>query len=109
MPSKLKPAHDAWKGLKVYELFTNSSGKVGPPFLWQSEDKWPSYPGVEELLSICKLTSEKSFGRVNKNYCILWYCLSEDDPEVKKDAKVGGVLSDGDAIQVDQLLEIFSS
>ena len=59
--------------------------------------------------SICKLTSEKSFGRVNKNYCILWYCLSEDDPEVKKDAKVGGVLSDGDAIPVDQLLERFSS
>ena len=82
---------------------------MGPPFLWQSEDKWPSYPGVEEFLSICKLTSEKSFGRVNKNYCILWYCLSEDDPEVKKDAKVGGVLSDGDAIQVDQLLERFSS
>ena len=109
VPLKLKPADDAWKGLKVYELFTNSSGKVGPPFLWQSEDKWPSYPGVEEFLSICKLTSEKSFGRVNKNYCILWYCLSEDDPEVKKDAKVGGVLSDGDAIQVDQLLEIFSS
>ena len=109
VPSKLKPADDAWKGLKVYELFTNSSGKVGPPFLWQSEDKWPSYPGVEEFLSICKLTSEKSFGRVNKNYCILWYCLSEDDPEVKKDAKVGGVLSDGDAIQVDQLLERFSS
>ena len=35
--------------------------------------------------------------------------LSEDDPEVKKDAKVGGVLTDGDAIQVDQLLERFSS
>ena len=35
--------------------------------------------------------------------------LSEEDPEVKKDAKVGGVLSDDDAIQVDQLLERFSS
>ena len=42
-----------------------------------------SYPGVEEF--------------------------SEDDPEVKKDAKVGGVLTDGDAIQVDQLLVRFSS
>ena len=29
--------------------------------------------------------------------------LSEEDPEVKKDAKVGGVLTDDDAIQVDQL------
>ena len=35
--------------------------------------------------------------------------LSEKDPEVKKDAKASGVLADGDAIQVDQLLEIFSS
>ena len=35
--------------------------------------------------------------------------LSEEDPEVKKDAKVGGVLTDDDAIQVDQLLERFSS
>ena len=35
--------------------------------------------------------------------------LSEDDPKVKKDAKVGGVLTDGDAIQVDQLLDRFSS
>ena len=35
--------------------------------------------------------------------------LSEDDPEDKKDAKVGGVLTDGDAVQVDQLLERFSS
>ena len=34
---------------------------MSTPFLWQSEDKWPSYPGVEEL--------------------------SEDDPEDKKDAK----------------------
>lgn len=56
---------------------------MGPPFLWQPEDKWPSYLGVEELC--------------------------EDDPEVKKDAKVGGVLTVGDAIQVDQLLERFSS
>ena len=50
---------------------------MGPPFLWQPEDKWPSYPGVEELC--------------------------EDDPEVKKDAKLGGVLTVGNAIQVDQL------
>ena len=64
-------------------LLTNSLWKVGLPFLWQSEDKWPSYPGVEEL--------------------------SEEDREVKKDAKVGGVLTDGDSIQVDQLLEKFSS
>ena len=35
--------------------------------------------------------------------------LSEDDPEDKKDAKVRGVLTDGDAVQVDQLLERFSS
>ena len=56
---------------------------MGLPFLWQSGDKWPSYPGVEEP--------------------------SEDDPEVKKDTKVGDVLTDGDAIQVDQLLERFSS
>ena len=35
--------------------------------------------------------------------------LSHDDPIVKKDAKVGGVLTDGDAIQVDQLLDRFSS
>ena len=83
VPSKLNPADDASRGLKVDELLTNSRWKVGPPFLWQSEDKWPSYPGVEEL--------------------------SEEDPEVKKDAKVGGVLTDGDAIQVDQLLERFSS
>ena len=68
---EIEPADDASKGLKVDELLTNSSGKVGPPFPWQSEDKWPSYPGVEELFSICKLTSEKPFGRVNKNYCIV--------------------------------------
>ena len=72
VPSKLNPADDASRGLKVDELLTNSRWKMGPPFLWQSEDKWPSYPGVEEL--------------------------SEEDPEVKKDAKVGGVLTDGDAI-----------
>ena len=48
---------------------------MGSPFLWQSGDKWPSYPGVEEL--------------------------SEDDPEVKKDGKVGGVLTDGGAIPID--------
>ena len=35
--------------------------------------------------------------------------LSEDDPEGKKDAKVDGVLTDGDAVEVDQLLERFSS
>ena len=45
--------------------------------------QWPSYPGVEEL--------------------------SQDDPKVKKDAKVGAVLTDGDAIQVDQLFDRFSS
>ena len=38
---------------------------------WQSQDKWPSYPGVEEL--------------------------SEDDPEVNKHAKVGGVLTEADS------------
>ena len=64
--SKLNPADDASRGLKVDELFTNSKWKVGPPFQWQREDKWPSYPGVEQL--------------------------SQDDPKVKKDAKVGGVL-----------------
>ena len=79
----MNPADDASKGLKVDELLTNSSLKVSPPFLWQSGDKWPSYPGVEEL--------------------------SEDDHEDKKDVKVGGVLTDGDAVQVDQLLERFSS
>ena len=75
------PADDASRVLKVDELLTNSRWKVGPPFLSQSEDKWPSYAGVEEL--------------------------SEEDPEVKQDAKVGGVLTNGDAI--DQLLERFSS
>lgn len=79
----MNPADDTSRGLKVDELLTNSSLKVSPPFLWQLEDKWPSYPGVEEL--------------------------SEDDPEDKKDAKVGGVLTDGDAVQVDQLLGRFSS
>ena len=83
VPSKLNPADDASRGLKVDELLTNSRWKVGPPFFCQSEDKWPSHPGVEEL--------------------------SEDDPEVKKDAKVGGLLTDCGAIQVDQLLERFSS
>ena len=66
VPSKLNPADDASRGLKVDELFTNSKWKVVPPFQWQREDKWPSYPGVEQL--------------------------SQDDPKVKKDAKVGGVL-----------------
>ena len=56
---------------------------MGPPFQWQTQDKWTSYPGVEQL--------------------------SQDDPKVKKDAKVGGVLTDSDAIQVDQLLDRFSS
>ena len=79
----MNPADDASRGLKVDELLTNSSLKVSTPFLRQSEDKWLSYPGVEEL--------------------------SEDDPKDKKDAKVGGVLTDGDAVQVDQLLERFSS
>ena len=45
--------------------------------------QWPSYTGVEQL--------------------------SQDDPKVKKDAKVGAVFTDGDAIQVDQLLDRFSS
>ena len=71
VPSKLNPADDASRGLKVGELLTNGRWKVGPPFLWQSQDKWPSYPGVEEL--------------------------SEDDPEVNKHAKVGGVLPEADA------------
>lgn len=56
---------------------------MGPPFQWQTQDKWTSYPGVEEL--------------------------SQDDPKVKKDANIGGVLTDGDAIQVDQFLDRFSS
>ena len=56
---------------------------MGPPFQWQTQDKWTSYPGVEQL--------------------------SEDDPKVEKDAKVGGVLTDGDAIQVDQSLDRSSS
>lgn len=72
----MNPADDASRGLKVGELLTNNRWKVGPPFLWQSQDKWPSCPGVEEL--------------------------AEDDPEVNKHAEVGGVLTtDGDAIQVD--------
>ena len=38
-----------------------------------------------------------------------WCGTALDDPKVKKDAKVGGVLTDGDAIQVDWLLDRFSS
>ena len=45
--------------------------------------QWPSHPGMEQL--------------------------SQEDPKVKKDAKVGAVFTDGDAIQVDQLLDRFSS
>ena len=33
VPSKLNPADDASRGLKVDELLTNSRWKVGPPFL----------------------------------------------------------------------------
>ena len=83
VPSKLNPAGDASRGLKIDELLTNSRWKMGLPFQWQTQDKWTSYPGVEQL--------------------------SQGDPKVKKDAKVGGVLTEGDAIQVDQLLDRFSS
>ena len=79
VPSKLNLADDLSRGLKIDELLTNSRWKMGPPFQWQTEDKWPSYPDVGQL--------------------------SEEDPKVKKDAKIAGVLTDGDAIQVDQLLD----
>ena len=54
-----------------------------PTLLVADRRQVPCYPGVEQL--------------------------SEDDPKAKKDAKVSGVLTDGDAIQVDQLLDRFSS
>lgn len=83
VPTKLNPADDASRGLKVEALLTATRWKMGPSFLWEQKDKWPNQSSVEKI--------------------------SSDDPEVKKTTSVGAVHAKEATVKIDEVFNRFSS
>ena len=61
VPTKLNPADDASRGLKVEALLTATWWKISLSFLWEQKDKWPNQsspisrddPEVKKTISLC--------------------------------------------------------
>ena len=83
VPTKLNPADDTSRGLKVEALLTATRWKTGPSFLWEQTDKWPNLSSVEKI--------------------------SSDDPEVKKTISVGAVHTKEATVKMDEVFNRFSS
>ena len=84
VPTKLNPADDASRGLKVDALLAATRWKMGPSFLWEQEDNWPNQSTIVEE-------------------------LSSDDPEVKKTTLVGAVCKKEATVEIDEVFKRFSS
>lgn len=84
VPTKLNPADDASRGLKVDALLAATCWKMGPSFLWEQEDNWPNQTTIVEE-------------------------LSSDDPEVKKTTLVGAVCKKEATVEIDEVFKRFSS
>jgi len=84
VPTKLNPADDASRGLKVDALLAATRWKIGPSFLWEQEDNWPNQSTIAEE-------------------------LSSDDPEVKRTTLVGAVCKNEATVEIDEVFKRFSS
>ncbi|XP_052407932.1 uncharacterized protein LOC127953079 [Carassius gibelio] len=79
VPTSLNPADDASRGLKAENL-VKQRWIEGPEFLWEPEEKWPTFPGDTSITA--------------------------DDPEVKRCLTVNAILVDTNATS--QLMTHFS-
>ena len=50
VPGNLNPADDCTRGLRASEITTDSRWINGPPFLWQTEEKWPPQTSITRLI-----------------------------------------------------------
>ncbi|XP_022784631.1 uncharacterized protein LOC111325153 [Stylophora pistillata] len=82
--SKHNPTDDVSRGLTADTLLGSSRWLLGPEFLMKTEDHWPK----------CIETLER---------------ISDEDPEVKKEAKAGGASRKEDPELVDEMMKRFSS
>ena len=82
--SKQNPTDDASRGLTADALLGSSRWLLGPKFLMKTEDHWP-----------------KSTETLDK--------ISEEDPEIKKEAKAGGAFRNQDPELVEEMMRRFSS
>ena len=81
--SKQDPADDASRGLTADALLGSSRWLLGPEFLMKTEDYWPK----------CTETLER---------------ISDEDPEVKKEAKARGTSQKKDPKLVEEMMKRFS-
>ena len=65
MEGRENPADDVSRGLDPRKETSSSRRFAGPAFLWQREERWPSYNVVS--------------------------CVGDDNPEIKRDVKVNAV------------------
>ena len=82
--TSLNPADEASRGMTVDALISNERWTQGPPFLKQSEERWPQRPA--------------DLGEI-----------SDDDPEVKKTVEVFSNKTSDQGEQIDKAMEKFSS
>lgn len=82
--SKQNPADDVSRGLTADALLGSSRWLLGPEFLMKTEDHWPK----------CTETLER---------------ISDEDPEVKKEAKAGGASQKEHPKLVEGMMKRFSS
>lgn len=81
---KQNPADDASRGLTADAILGSSRWLLGPEFLMKTEDHWP-----------------KSTETLDK--------ISDENPEIKKEAKAGGTFRNEDPEPIEEMMKQFSS
>ena len=84
MNTQLNVADDVSRGLSAEALINNTQWKMGPYFLWKTEDHWPQQP-------------------------VSYATLDFEDPELKREAKTFTASAGDSADTIEQMIRYFSS